>query len=213
MGRMHTHATPVLRRFDDDAPYCFLTFDDGPDAQWTPRVLDALASAGAHATFFVLGRLAVQHAGLVRRAHALGHEIANHSYSHRHPWTLSRAGARHEIRAGAQAIADVVGKRPRWYRPPHGRLGRHGLEAAALEDQQIALWSVSAIDWGPLASTQRIVGRLQNLRSGDVALLHDGPLRHNRPDQTVAALPRLFSALSRAGLASSALPHAAIMGA
>jgi len=52
MGRMHTHATPVLRRFDDDAPYCFLTFDDGPDAQWTPRVLDALASAGAHARRF-----------------------------------------------------------------------------------------------------------------------------------------------------------------
>jgi peptidoglycan/xylan/chitin deacetylase (PgdA/CDA1 family) len=207
------HAMPLLRRLDDGSRRCFLTFDDGPDAHWTPRVLDALAAAGAHATFFVLGRLAMQHASLVRRAHELGHEIANHSYSHRHPWTLSRATSRQEIRAGADAIADILGERPCWYRPPHGRLGRHGAQAAFLEHQRIALWNVSAVDWGPLAATPRIVQRLQHLRAGDVVLLHDGPLRHNRPDQTVAALPRLFSALARAGLACAALPRAATMAA
>ncbi len=203
----------AVMRFDGGAPRCYLTFDDGPDPQWTPRVLDALAAAGMRATFFVLGRLALQHAGLVRSALAQGHAIGNHSFSHGHPWTLTRAQARNEIRSGADAIADVTGERPAWYRPPHGRLGWHGLEFAQLEKQRLVLWSVSAIDWGPLASTRRIVDRLQRVRAGDIALLHDGPLRHNRPDRTLPGLPALFAALARAGLESAALPRPATMQA
>jgi peptidoglycan/xylan/chitin deacetylase (PgdA/CDA1 family) len=194
-------------RLDDGTPRCYLTFDDGPDPKWTPRVLDVLAESNAGATFFVLGRLALQHGDLVRRVHAQGHVIGNHSFSHRHPWTLTARAARREIRSGADAIADVLGERPAWYRPPHGRLGRHGADAARVERQRIVLWSVSAIDWGPLASPQRILDRLQRVKAGDVALLHDGPLRHNRPDRTLEVLPRLLAALARAGLAPATLPR------
>ncbi|PZN30084.1 MAG: hypothetical protein DIU71_13000, partial [Proteobacteria bacterium] len=97
-----------------------LTFDDGPDRQWTPRVLDALAAAQASATFFVIGRQAQRAPELLRRMLAEGHEVGNHTFSHRHPWTLSRAAARAEVLAVAAALAALAGRGPGFFRPPPG---------------------------------------------------------------------------------------------
>lgn len=199
----------VVRRIEASAPTCFLTFDDGPDPEWTPRVLDALAHAGARATFFVVGRLARAHATLLRAAHDAGHAVGNHAYGHRHAWTLTRGLARRELRDGADAVAQAIGARPAWFRPPHGRLGAFLVEAAREEGQCVALWSVSAIDWGPLARAPRILERLQRAGAGDIVLMHDGPLRHNRPDQTLQALPELLRTLPRRGLGTAPLPGAA----
>ena len=66
----------------------YLTFDDGPDPQWTPRVLDVLDEAGVKATFFAVGQQAQRSPDLVRRVHGAGHAIGNHTYSHRHPWFM-----------------------------------------------------------------------------------------------------------------------------
>jgi peptidoglycan/xylan/chitin deacetylase (PgdA/CDA1 family) len=190
---------------------CFLTFDDGPDLRWTPRVLAELDAAQAKATFFVIGRLAQRHAALLRAARAAGHGIGNHGYSHRHPWTLTRSQARHEVRDGADAIAQAIGESPGWFRPPHGRLGAHFADVAGEERQRIALWSLSAVDWGPLATAPRILARLRAIRGGDIVLMHDGPLRHNRPDRTLRALPDVLPCLMRRGPRPAALPPAATM--
>ncbi len=203
----------VSRRLPHAAGYCYLTFDDGPHPQWTRAVLDALAAAEMRASFFVIGRLAAASGPLLREAHAAGHTVGNHGLNHRHPWTLSRTRARDEVRDGAAAIAEVIGTRPEWFRPPHGRLSPAVIDAARSEGQQIALWSVSAIDWGPLASPHTILQRLQRIRSGDIALLHDGPLRHNRPDITSRILPSLLALLNREGPISAALPSIATMPA
>ena len=203
----------VVRRIETPEPRCYLTFDDGPDPQWTPRVLDALAHAGVRASFFVIGRLAQRSAGLLRRIRAAGHVVGNHAYSHRHPWTLTRARARAEARTGTDAIAQALGERPLWFRPPHGRLGAFLVEAAREDGQRIALWSVSAVDWGPLATPERILLRLRALRAGDIVLMHDGPLRHNRPDHTLQVLPTLLAALVAEGPEPAPLPAAATMEA
>lgn len=121
------------------------------------------------------------------------------------------AAARSEVRDGAAAIADVLGEKPDWYRPPHGRLGPFVAAAVREEDARVALWSRSAVDWGPFASVGRILARLDALCAGDIVLMHDGPLRHNRPEQTRRALPELLSGLARHGLASAPLPVAATM--
>src|SRR5437868_444092 len=99
----------------------YLTFDDGPDPEWTPQVLDLLACVGMHATFFVIGCQARRNPELIRRATAQGHEIANHTFDHRHPWTMSAGDARSQVRDCATALGDILGYPPRLYRSPHGR--------------------------------------------------------------------------------------------
>ena len=183
----------------------YLTFDDGPDPQWTPRILDLLASAGAHATFFVIGDAARREPSLVRRAVAEGHAIGNHSLSHRHPWMMTSRAARHEVLAGAAAIEDVIGAPAKWYRAPHGR-NRACMTAAAQEvGQTVVDWHLSAVDWGPLGKAERIAERLQRANAGDVLLMHDGRNRHNRPDELVKVLPTFLTALASRNLQSQTL--------
>jgi len=201
----------VVRRIEGDEARCYLTFDDGPDPEWTPRVLDTLARAGVQATFFVVGRLAQRSTGLLRAIRSAGHVVGNHAFSHRHPWTLTRARARSEVRSGSDAIAQALGERPQWFRPPHGRLGAYLVEAAREEGQRVALWSVSAVDWGPLATPERILLRVSALRAGDIVLMHDGPMRHNRPEHTLRILPALLATLLHDGPAPAALPVVATM--
>lgn len=196
----------VVWRIPGAAARCYLTFDDGPDGEWTPRFLDALARAGCRATFFVVGELAVRHGSLLRTALAAGHVLGNHGYRHRHPWTLSREQARREVRDGADAIAQATGVLPAWFRPAHGRLSRSIVDAASAHKQRIALWNLSAVDWGPFATRPRILARLRELCAGDIALMHDGPLRHNQPARTLDVLPPLLALLARRNLEPAALP-------
>ncbi|HTU64135.1 MAG TPA: polysaccharide deacetylase family protein, partial [Polyangiales bacterium] len=97
----------------------YLTFDDGPDPEWTPRVLNVLDKEGVKATFFAIGQQAQQTPDLVRRIHDAGHAVGNHTFSHRHPWFMSQRTARAQVRDGANAISDVLGVEPKFYRPPH----------------------------------------------------------------------------------------------
>ena len=183
----------------------YLTFDDGPDEEWTPRVLDILAAAGVQSTFFVVGRAARTTPALVRRIAAGGHEIGNHTYSHRHPWAMSEATARSEVREGAAAITDIVGKAPQTYRPPHGRLRRCMVDEARHGGQRTVLWNLSAVDWGPLGDAARIANRLRAVAAGDIVLMHDGRCRHNRPDELTRVLPRFLADLETRKLRPSRL--------
>jgi peptidoglycan-N-acetylglucosamine deacetylase len=198
----------MLRRGPSDGERLYLTFDDGPDPAWTPRVLDILAAAGAHATFFVVGMHARANPGLLKRMAAQGHEIGNHTGTHRHPWTLPSAAARREVRDGADAIADITGVQPLFYRPPHGRLRRCMTEEAEGNGQAIVLWSLSAVDWGPLGSAPGILRRLRNAVAGDIVLMHDGSPGPNRPDHMTAVLPAFLDAMARRRLAAGSLQQA-----
>ena len=185
--------------------FVYLTFDDGPDRKWTPRVLDVLSQAGVYATFFMIGEQAQREAVLVRRVIADGHSIGNHTYTHRHPWTMSARAARAEVRAGAAALADIVGHAPRFYRAPHGR-NRTCMTTEAREQGEITVdWDLSAIDWGPFAITDRIANRLWRVRPGDILLMHDGRNRHNRPDQLLRVFPAFLDELQRRDLMGARL--------
>jgi peptidoglycan-N-acetylglucosamine deacetylase len=198
---------PIFRKFDSEPNFggVYLTFDDGPDGEWTPRVLDVLAAAQARATFFVVGRAAQAVPALLRRIAAEGHEVGNHTYSHRHPWTMRAATARREVRDGAAAISDALGRAPRYYRPPHGRMRRCMVEEAQLAGQGIVLWSLSAIDWGPLGRAARIAARLKAVAPGDIVLMHDGRRSRNRPDELVRVLPGFLADLRKRVLAPAAV--------
>jgi peptidoglycan/xylan/chitin deacetylase (PgdA/CDA1 family) len=200
-----------LTRAPADVPRIYLTFDDGPDLHWTPRVLDILAQHRALATFFVIGRAVRGAAAIVRRVAEAGHEVENHSWSHRHPWTLCAAAARSEVRDGAAAVADVVGRAPAFFRPPHGRMRRCMSDAAEEHGQQVALWSVSAVDWGPFGDAFRIGTRLRRAGAGDVVLMHDAKQRINRPEELEVVLPAFLRALAGRGLSPALLSTAAAL--
>jgi peptidoglycan-N-acetylglucosamine deacetylase len=184
----------------------YLTFDDGPDPEWTPRVLDALDEAQVRATFFAIGEQAQRLPDLMRRIHSAGHGIGNHTFSHRHPWFMSQRTARAQVRDGAQALSDVVGVAPRFYRPPHGRYRPCMSDEARLCGERVVLWNVSAIDWGPLGTAEGIEKRLDAVRGGNIVLMHDGRNQHNRPDELIKILPAFLRRLADRGLRAELLP-------
>jgi len=198
----------AMRRVETAASAVYLTFDDGPDEEWTPRILDVLAAAQARATFFAIGRQAERSAALLRRVQRAGHDIGNHGYEHRHPWTGSAAQARAEVRHGADAIAAAIGTMPRAYRPAFGRHRRAMFDEARRCGQHVVLWSLSAMDWGVFARKDRVARRLERMQAGDIVLLHDGRNRHNHPETVVDVLPSLLISLSRRGLVTASLTDA-----
>jgi peptidoglycan-N-acetylglucosamine deacetylase len=184
----------------------YLTFDDGPDPEWTPRILDLLGAAPARATFFLIGEQVRRAPALVRRIVAEGHALGNHTLSHRHPWTMATNAARAQVRDGATAISEVAGVAPSFFRPPHGRRRACMTDEAEGLGERVVMWDVSAIDWGPLGGAARIRERLEGVSAGQIVLMHDGRNRHNRPDQLLQVLPALFSRFRESGLTVAPLP-------
>lgn len=164
-------------------PGVALTFDDGPDPRWTPRILDILAASGAHATFFVLLDHVRAHPELVRRAADAGHEIGVHGADH---WDMTRLTSAQLDKAMADtklAVADLVGHAPVLMRPPYGRFDAPVLHAARSHDLQLILWS----DWLPgRNSASASAALLAQLTPGAVILCHDG--RGTPSEQMVSAL-------------------------
>jgi peptidoglycan-N-acetylglucosamine deacetylase len=178
----------------------YLTFDDGPDPDFTPQVLDVLAAAEACATFFMIGAQARRHASLARRVANAGHAIGNHTLSHRHPWLMTPAAARREVSEGAEALSDAIGVAPRVFRPPHGRKRACMTDEAQRLNQRVVMWDLSAVDWGPFGTPEGIGQRLARIESGDIVLMHDGRNRHNRPDHLLKVLPAALRRLRECGM-------------
>jgi len=173
-----------------------LTFDDGPDPVYTPKILDVLADYKAKATFFVLGEAAEQFPHLVEQMLQAGHSVGNHTYSHRHPWLMPSERAKQEVSQANSVIKNITGITPRWFRPPFGRLRNAMRMQAHIEQMTTVLWSHSIIDWGLLGTEVGIARRLAKIESGDIVLMHDGRPQHNRPDITAQCLPQFLKSLA-----------------
>lgn len=195
----------MITRGCDTQPDIYLTFDDGPDPHYTPRLLDLLELFQIRASFFVLGEACARCPSLVRRIHEAGHSVGNHTFSHRHPWMISAECAREEVRRAQDVIADACGEAPRLFRPPYGRQRAVMLEEAAALDMQTVLWTRSAIDWGVMAEIDSIGHRLSRVKPGDILLCHDAPMVKNQPDMTLAVLPGFFEQCQSRNLRFAAL--------
>jgi peptidoglycan-N-acetylglucosamine deacetylase len=178
----------------------YLTFDDGPDPEWTPRILDVLADVQARATFFAIGAQVRRAPTIARRIADEGHALGNHTLSHRHPWAMPERAARAEVRDGAEALEDAIGAAPLFFRPPHGRRRACMTAEAEALGERVIMWDVSAIDWGLLSAPRAIEGRLARVKAHDIVLMHDGRNRHNRPDRLLTVLPAFLQQLKHRGL-------------
>jgi len=105
-----------------DGPYIAMTFDDGPSAALTPKLLDLLAAHHIKATFFVIGENVAEHPEIVARAAREGHEIANHSWSHPNFAKMSQESVRSQLQRTDDAIKSATGKSPTLMRPPYGSI-------------------------------------------------------------------------------------------
>lgn len=188
-----------------------LTFDDGPDPVFTPRVLDRLSELGVEATFFVVGRSAAKHPDLLRRMVDSGHRIGSHSFSHPDPRSLSARQLTADYISGRRAAEDAAGVEVRLFRPPRGYIRLRELAAIRSAKLNPWLWSKNARDWLPDADPSRIIDAVGHLTSGDVVLLHDGleikgaaPARDRTP--TLLALPSIVEAGRSRGLSFKTLP-------
>jgi peptidoglycan/xylan/chitin deacetylase (PgdA/CDA1 family) len=182
-----------------------LTFDDGPTPGGTDRVLDVLAEVNAKAAFFVVGRHALAHPGLVRRIDAEGHLVANHTFDHSHTATWGRARWwRWEIGRADDAIAQVLGKRPALFRPPMGLKSVHTMREARRHGHTVVTWALRGVDTRPGASVESILHRVARPAGpGDVLLLHDGIEPFSAPrdlSPTIGAVAPLVRSLRGRGM-------------
>ncbi|MBQ2842640.1 MAG: polysaccharide deacetylase family protein [Alistipes sp.] len=167
-----------------------LTFDDGPDADSTPRVLDLLKRHGVRATFFVVGEQARQNPELIHRMVAEGHTVAGHSYYHLPQSTLwSSQRYTEELFRCNDVVARLTGLRMRLYRPPFGVTNPPIARAVKNLGLIPVGWSVRSLDT-ITKNRDRVVDRvMRGLRGGDVILLHD------RLENSEELLEKLLTAL------------------
>jgi peptidoglycan/xylan/chitin deacetylase (PgdA/CDA1 family) len=186
-----------------------LTFDDGPDPELTPEVLDILQRAGIRATFMLVGERIAAAPDLVRRAVAEGHHVGNHTWSHRSLATLGPEEVREELTRTTELLGRIVPDADvAFFRPPRGILTGAAARVAADLGQDVLLWSCTK---GPHLE--------RGLReAGTVVCLHDGTGRSEmsrwpwdrglRPQRRreIAALPRLLAAALDDGVRFVQLP-------
>lgn len=188
--------------------YVAITFDDGPHPQNTPRLLDILRARNVKATFYVIGRSVDLHPGVVRRTVAEGHEIGNHSHTHRLMSQLGDSEVRNEMQRCEDAIGRAAGVRPRTMRPPYGGLNQRQRELVHAEfGYPTILWSVDPLDWkrpGPSVVAQRMIS---GASPGGILLAHD---LHS---QTVDAMPATIDGLLRQGYKFVTVSQLIAMGA
>ena len=183
-----------------------LTFDDGPDPEWTPKVLELLDARGAKATFFVIARKAEEHPALIREILARGHTVGVHSYDHDRLLSL-RSGkrVREDLARAANVLEAITGARPVLFRPPVGHTNPVIARAAESLGLVCVGWSVSGRD-GVKAHPSRVAARVRaGLRDGAIVLLHDAAERGDREPAAPRALPEILEAIAEARLEVVAL--------
>jgi peptidoglycan/xylan/chitin deacetylase (PgdA/CDA1 family) len=188
-----------------------LNFDDGPDPEVTPRVLDVLDRHRARASFFCIGEKAAAYPEIVREIARRGHSVENHSHGHRHAFAFhGLRGLRREVDAAQAAIAGITGAAPAFFRAPAGF-------RSPLLDPVMAACGLRYVSWtrrgydtvqrDPAAVLRRLI---RGLQPGDILLLHDGASARTSAGEPVvlAVLPALLDHLAGCGLKSVALPAA-----
>jgi peptidoglycan/xylan/chitin deacetylase (PgdA/CDA1 family) len=178
-----------------------LTFDAGPGED-TPRLLDILKEKQVHATFFLLGKKhVVRYPDVVRRIAGEGHEVANHTWTHRILTDTDANEVRDELSRTQDAIAKITGRKPTLMRPPQGRTDDTVSDVSRELGLSQVLWSITAKDYSTEDSAL-IRQRVLDQAHGDgIILLHD------IYKGTVPAVPGIIDELKRQGYTFVTVPQ------
>jgi peptidoglycan/xylan/chitin deacetylase (PgdA/CDA1 family) len=189
----------IVRKWRPEINKIALTFDDGPDDVYTPRILDTLSEHNVRATFFLIGSAAEKHREIVERIIREGHEIGNHTYFHSNlsrmaPWQILL-----DLGKANKVFSDITGKDVRVVRPPYGALDPPAVKAIGDEGYSILLWTVDSLDWWGLSKEEVVGNVLPKVERGVIVLQHSS----GGPDEdltgSVDALPDIIETLQSQG--------------
>jgi peptidoglycan/xylan/chitin deacetylase (PgdA/CDA1 family) len=180
-----------------------LTFDDGPNPDETPKLMELLARHDAKATFFLIGKWSEREPALIRELVAAGHAIGNHTHTHPTMPAHGAARIREELRRCRESV-EASGERfstidgAALMRPPYGRRRPGTLRTMRAEGYVPVTWSITGYDWRAHTTAKRITKRCLRSQEGDIILLHDGSNTEPAADrhksvETVEALLEHFA--------------------
>ena len=158
------------RQIDPTKPMVALTFDDGPNATTTNKILDILEKNNAVATFFELGNLVERYPDVVRREEELGCEVGNHSYAHKNLNTLSKAQIQADMQKSEQAFINALGHKTKLFRPPYGNANA---TVRSTIEYPLINWNVDTLDWKS-RNADKVVAHIRSFQScdGKIILMH-----------------------------------------
>jgi peptidoglycan-N-acetylglucosamine deacetylase len=171
-----------------------LTVDDGPTAEWTPKMLDILAYYSVPATFFLVGERAQELRALAERTADAGHEFGNHTWAHTDLTQLDEPSIHEALERTHELVATVTGREPVLCRPPYGRIDSPGLLVCAAMGYNVMLWSDHVTGSNAKADVTRV---LREATPGSIMLSHDGGPEPNTT--LMKQIDRLIGSMSEAG--------------
>lgn len=172
-----------------------LTFDDGPDADITPKILDVLKQNNTKASFFFIGEKVIENKDVVKRAYADGNLVLSHSFNHPDLSTKSESVIDKQMKDADTAIYNVIGKKPALMRPPYGNTNDLILKVAARNNLKIVIWSIDTLDWSQKEKANITKNVLDNVRPGEIILMHSNEDKKT----TLEALPDIINGLKDKG--------------
>lgn len=164
-----------------------LTFDDGPDPDATPAVLESLDSAGLRATFFLVGEQLSAHPGIADQILRGGHEIGVHGFGHDRHDRLDSQRSYDDVARGFAAVQELIGAAPRWYRPPFGKMSDAAMSACLDLGLGPVYWSAWGHDWEDVGPERIAALACAQLGEGGILLLHDSARYGRRPSAVPTA--------------------------
>jgi cellulose synthase/poly-beta-1,6-N-acetylglucosamine synthase-like glycosyltransferase/peptidoglycan/xylan/chitin deacetylase (PgdA/CDA1 family) len=185
-----------------------ISFDDGPDPQWTPKMLDILKQKNVPAVFFVIGNMANQRPDILQREYAEGHEIGNHTFTHPRFDDIPQSELRWQLNLTQRLIESTLGVKSILFRPPYGidHQPEYAEEVSQLPLAQemgylIVGQRIDPDDWSlrdgkPIPAKEIVDSVLRQADRGNIILLHDGG---GDRSQTLTALPKIIDALRARG--------------
>jgi peptidoglycan/xylan/chitin deacetylase (PgdA/CDA1 family) len=191
---------PGIERLEAPGASLAITFDDGPDPDATPPVLEALDAAGVRATFFLVGEQVEAHPALAREIVDRGHSVGLHSHSHAEQDELTDVAGDYD--AVSAAVSAATGVEATLYRPPYGRFSEASYEECLRRALTPVYWSAWGCDWEPIPGARIADVAIRDLEPGAILLLHDSPRFAYRDSAlpTAEALPEILAAASERGL-------------
>lgn len=177
--------SPVYNSNKNSSEQIAITFDDGPHPKRTAKILDILKKYDIKATFFVIGQNAFYYPDALNKIISEGHEIANHTYSHKILKNMDFDSVLNEIQSTEKMIKSKGGKVEKIIRPPCGLFDKNLIKLAKKEGYKIVLWNIDTHDWANEPAESITANIIQNVSGGDIILFHDYTSGKNHTDEAL----------------------------
>jgi len=197
----------VYHHGSDNKKLVALSFDDGPDVNYTTKILDILKQNNIKATFFIVGSRAKAHPEMVKRISDEGHVIGNHTWDHPDIKKIDINKLKDEVQQTNDLINSIVGYKPHLFRPPYGFTNANDIKELGKLGYKIIDWSVDTKDWAGTPPDKIMDYVQKELRPGAIVLEHCAGGKNDKLDNTVVALPRIISYLKDNGYSFVTIPE------